>query len=89
MQKPVVAETREVYSVRIRPSVVEEYSKLAGKMFMTTNQLMSNALVIALDDLHMLEVLGVVRAVGGIRQAKVLIEEWRQRREEIVLRGNF
>jgi hypothetical protein len=68
---------------------VEEYNKLAGKMFMTTNQLMFNVLVIALDDLHMLEVLGVVRAVGGIHKAKMMIEEWRKSQEEIVLRGNF
>jgi hypothetical protein len=46
-------------------------------------------LVIALDDLHMLEVLGVVRAVGGIHKAKMMIEEWRKSQEEIVLRGNF
>jgi hypothetical protein len=83
MQKQVVAETKKQYTVMIRPSVSEEYEKLAGKLFITRSQLMANALDIALDDFHMLEALGVVRAVGGIRKAKKFMEEWQSRREEI------
>jgi hypothetical protein len=89
MKKSVVAEVKKQVTIMIRPSVSEEYEKLAGKMFMTRSQLMTNALEIALDDIHMLEALGIVRAVGGIRKAQVFMEEWRKSQEEIVLRGNF
>jgi len=83
MKKKVVAETKKQYTVMIRPSVAEEYEKLAGKLIMTRSQLMANALEIALDDIHMLEALGVVRVVGGMRKAQKFMDEWRNRQEEI------
>jgi len=82
MNKKVV-EPKKQYTVIIRPSVAEEYEKRAGRMFMTRSQLMANALEIALDDIHMLEVLGVVRAVGGIRKAQIFMKQWRKSQEEI------
>ena len=83
MKKPVVAETKRQYTVMIRPSVSEAYETLAGKMFMTRSQIMANALEIALDDFQLLEALGVVRAVGGIRKAQKFMDEWRNRQEAI------
>jgi copper homeostasis protein CutC len=83
MNKKVLAETKKQYTVMIRPSVSEEYEKLAGKMFMTRSQLMANALEMALDDIHMLEALGVVRVVGGMVKAQKLVDEWRNRQEEM------
>jgi hypothetical protein len=82
MNKKVVEGKKQV-TVMIRPSVSEEYEKLAGKMFMTRSQLMANALEIALDDIHMLEALGIVRVCGGIRKAQVFMEEWRNKQKEI------
>ena len=83
MKKKKVAEPKKPYSVMIRPSIAEAYEKLAARMFMTKSQLMANALEIALDDLHMLEVLGVVRAVGSAKKVQMFMDEWRNRREEI------
>lgn len=83
MTKHAVVERKKQYTVMIRPSVSAEYEKLAGKLFITRSQLMENALTIALDDFHMLEALGVVRVVGSARKVQMLMDEWRNRREEI------
>ena len=85
MKKKIVAEVKTQYSVMIRPSVAAEYEKLAGKMFMTRSLLMANALEIALDDIHMLEALGVVRVIGSAKKVQVFMDEWRKSQEEIAL----
>ena len=84
MRKKIV-EGKKQYTVMIRPSVSEEYEKLAGKMFMTRSQLMANALEIALDDIHMLEALVVVRVIGSAKKVQVFMEEWLKSQEEIAL----
>jgi hypothetical protein len=71
----------------IRPSVTEEYERLAGKMFMSRSQLMGNALELGLSDMHALEALGVVRALGGVRKAQEHLREWRERQDAILQRA--
>jgi hypothetical protein len=77
--RPKAKEKRVSFTIMLRPSLANEYERLADKLHITKGQLMSNALEIALDDIHMLEALGVVRAVGGVRKLQEEMKGWRDR----------
>jgi hypothetical protein len=72
---------RKTISFAVPVNVAAEYERLAGRLRMSKSRLMSNALEAGLEDVQLLEKLGVVGAVGGVVKLKEEMEGWRDRKE--------
>ena len=72
---------RKTISFAVPVNVAAEYERLAGRLRMSKSRLMSNALEAGLEDVQLLEKLGVVGAVGGVVKLKERMEGWRDRKE--------
>jgi metal-responsive CopG/Arc/MetJ family transcriptional regulator len=61
MVRPKVKEPKQQYTLMLKPSVVEEIDKLAGKLELSRSQLMSNLIESGLEDAKLLEKIGVLK----------------------------
>lgn len=75
---------KKVFATQLRTSekTIEELDKFAGKMGLSRNQLMNNLLRIGLEDLTVLDRLGIVRVGVGIR---TMFEKLRPADEEALM----
>lgn len=64
MVRPKEKEQRIQQTVMLKPSVVKEIERLSEKMGFTKSQFMSFLIDTSLDDVHVLEKLGVVGAIA-------------------------
>jgi hypothetical protein len=82
MARKPVAETRQQYSVKLRPSTVAELDKLADKLKLTRSQLMGNLIETALEDAKLLN-------KGGIFTAVVIADEVMRKFKEYLFNGKI
>jgi len=61
MGRPKAKEAKQQYTVMLRPSVVEEIDKIAGKLGLSRSQFMSNLLEMGLDDARLLQKAGLLK----------------------------
>jgi hypothetical protein len=59
MGRREVKEAKKQYTLMLRPSVVDEIDRLAGKADLTRSQLMSNFIELALDQAKIMEKTGI------------------------------
>lgn len=56
--------------VRFRPSDKQEIDRIAGKLGIDRSKFVRSLVLTSLDDVRILELLGIVKAVGMVRKAR-------------------
>ncbi len=64
MVRPKMKEATKQYTVMLQPSVIEEMDRYAEKYGLTRSQLMRNLIVSGIDDIKLLNRLGIMQTVN-------------------------
>lgn len=64
MVRPKMKEATKQYTVMLQPSVIEEIDTYAEKYGLTRSQLMRNLIVSGIDDIKLLNRLGIMQTVN-------------------------